>query len=315
MPELEFKNNYDAIIKRRELALRNWFQQTQAGAFAGNFYTATYGLNNYIIAGANGEIQTALSGVVWTHRNAAAAYAGSFRCSTYGLNLVFLAGANGEIQTSADDGVTWVHRNADGGYIGEFRAATFGNGYIVLCGTNGEIQISNDGINFTSQVAAGGYVGDFRGATYSSTLGMFILVGTNGEIQTAPSTLTGWTHRNAAAGVQNLSDVLFANDIVIAVGNPLVGTDYGTIQTSPDGINYTNRTSALVRADNEFEAVHYDLGYFMLGGEDGEFQISKDYINWTRIPIPDIDVSSIASDGNNAIFVGEAGAIYRSLQI
>ena len=89
----------------------------------------------------------------------------------------------------------------------------------------------------------------------------------------------------------------------------------GEIQTSPDGITWTQRTAAGGYSDILF-AVASDGQLLVTVGQSSEIQTSPDGITWTqRVPAPAaLDSYGAVSDGARFLICGESGTIQTSLR-
>jgi hypothetical protein len=85
-------------------------------------------------------------------------------------------------------------------------------------------------------------------------------------------------------------DTVFGNGSFVAVGH-LSGTDFGTIYTSPDGVQWTRRSQfpfAPNQTYGELRAITYAAGMFVTVGWAGTIYTSSDAVNWVlrRSPAP-----------------------------
>jgi hypothetical protein len=152
----------------------------------------------------------------------------------------------------------------------------------------------------------------------------FVAVGYLGTILTSPDGIA-WTERPSAAPT-DLFGITFGNNQFVAVGykpewNPTIGEwqAYGTILTSADGINWTNR--ALV-SSNALYGIAYANDQFVVVGERWKHQWEPDYgailtspdgNTWTsRDAGTTNSLHGIASGANLFVAVGHTGTIVTS---
>ena len=83
---------------------------------------------------------------------------------------------------------------------------------------------------------------------------------------------TTWTLR--VPGFNNLRSVTYGNGLFVAVGE---FHDGGTILTSPDGVNWTQRVPG---TSNDLESVGYGNNTFVAVGWYGIIFTSPDGVNW-----------------------------------
>ena len=111
-------------------------------------------------------------------------------------------------------------------------------------------------------------------------IGMKILANQTGVI-TAGTGGTSWTAQTCiAAPVGNWVSIAYGNGIFVAIS----GGSSGAVQTSPDGINWTSRTSTT--SSGNWSSVCYGGGLFVAVAQStvstsGAVQTSPDGINWT----------------------------------
>jgi hypothetical protein len=203
----------------------------------------------------------------------------------------------------------WVVQST--GAANDLRAMVYSGTKFCAVGNGGQILTSLDGRSWTAQTPAGGFAGVFYGVAYGA--GVFVAVGASGQIQRSADGVT-WAVSTPGGGYANeFFGVHFAAGLFVAVGTL-------TIQTSPDGITWTERlqptvlygvyhdgsglwcavggagkiytsangTSWTLRSPAAgsgsplFYGVTYALGLWMAVGDDDEIQSSPDAITWTR---------------------------------
>ncbi len=113
---------------------------------------------------------------------------------------------------------------------------------------------------------------------------------------------TSWTSRTSAAD-NTWNSVTYANDLFVAVGDQSTGTS--NVMTSPDGINWTNRTSPI----SAWKSVTYGNGLFVAVGPISagtqNVMTSTGGIFWTNRTATSSAWSSVTY--GNGLFVAVAG--------
>ena len=112
---------------------------------------------------------------------------------------------------------------------------------------------------------------------------------------------TTWTVR--VPGFSGLDGVAYGNDTFVAVGED------GAILTSPDGVNWTQRTSG---TSNRLRGVTYGNGLFVAVGEDGTILTSPDGATWTQRTLETNDDFIGVTYGNGTFVAVGDGAILTS---
>lgn len=161
-------------------------------------------------------------------------------------------------------------------------------GMHVGVGLYGAIWTSFDAIHWTRRTAAGGYVGGsfgFLGLAYSSLLTLLVAVGESGECQTSGDGST-WTKRLFSASSPTMStawSVCWSPTLFLFVAVGESSSTGPSIQTSPNGINWTKRTPA-AGTTHACLSCSWDSNtqLFVVTGRFGEVQTSPDGINWTQ---------------------------------
>jgi len=251
-----------------------WTAQTAAAAYAGDFFAAAAGPDQYLIVGQFAEIQTSPDGVAWAHQSndPSPAFTSTFLGAAYGDGVYVIVGNSARIESSPD-GINWDRRVADVGYAGGWRAVIHGAGQFIALGEFGEIQTSPTGAGWTARTPAGGFANSFFGGAYGD--GLYVIVGFGGEIQTSPDGVT-WTARTAAGGYGAIFyDGAYGKGLHVIVGQG------GEIQTSPDGVTWTARTAA-GGYSARFRSIVFGNERFVAFGYNGEIQSSEDGITWKQ---------------------------------
>ena len=220
---------------------------------------------------------------------------------TFAKNLFVAVGEQGMILTSAD-GSNWV-KQVSGTTI-RLRSVSFGKGQFIAVGgdaapnINRIVLTSSNGLNwvtqsYTVEISLGDVT--FGNGTFVAVAGGFtsdILTSTNAS---------NWTVRATVSGL--LTSAIFASNNFVIVGN--------SIQTSRDGITWSNRFSA----SQSLRGIVYGRGLFV-GVGDGTpslFVVSKDGTNWTgTTPLATGNLKSVDYDNSYFVGVGGGGAIVSS---
>lgn len=166
----------------------HWTVQTQAAAFAGSFYAATFSaaLGLFIIAGTTGEIQTSPDGVTWTHRTAGSSYAGTIQDIAVGSGIVVFVGTGGEIQSSTN-GTAWTRRVT--GAMTWTNVVWSGAEFITFSVTSADTQRSTNGTTWAaiaSQFLA-------RSAAFGNGIWVSMVDGATTTIRTSTDGGLTWT--------------------------------------------------------------------------------------------------------------------------
>lgn len=136
---------------------------------------------------------------------------------------------------------------------------------------------STNGTSWTSRTTPTNQL--YNGVCWGSGAGVFVAVGASGAVMTS-SNGTSWTSRTGSNGGNNAVCWSESEGLFVAVGATGSGT---RVQTSPDGITWTTRTSA---ANNSWQDVVYSpsLDLFVAvssDGASGRVMTSPDGITWT----------------------------------
>ncbi|MDP6654987.1 MAG: cell wall-binding protein [SAR324 cluster bacterium] len=287
------------------------------------------------VVGYSGTILNSKDGISWqTSTLNTLGYGPSSNLSgiAYGANT-FLAVGWWTTIVSSSDGYNWVDK-IDGNYEGdlwrqcgdfpcidrvELTNATYANNNFVVVGWNGNILSSPGGTIWTQRwegsvdnvdchpirgCSGGDYLSD---VTCGKDL--FVVVG-NGTVLTS-SDLDSWTQRvnvfdweRLTPASNFLSAVTFGNNIFVTVGWS------GRILTSPDGIQWTERSSG---TSNNLKDVIFENGSFLVVGNSGTMLSSKDGISWVERSSGTSKALNAAAYGNNTyVVVGELGTIITS---
>lgn len=140
----------------------------------------------------------------------------------------------GPVAATSPDGIAWTNRTLPGGGGWVFPGAWSGS--LLVCGSQNGVYTSSDAINYTYTALANGQ----RDAIlYSPSLNLFVSSG-NTRIHTSTNGIT-WALRYTGA-TYAFGDWSPTLSLFVLGGSNTAGTT-NRIITSPDGINWTPRTS------------------------------------------------------------------------
>jgi len=234
----------------------------------GSYYSDIAYVNGSFIVVGNTTIMTSTDGITWTsHPSTSSTYLLEV---AYGNGILVAVGANVSldshtvvysymIQTSTD-GVVWTQRS--GGTVDnlELTSVTYGNG-IFIAGNTGKntLLISRDGISWTKD-SAGSPSTTFSNITYGN--GMFIAAVDSAGIGLIKTSTDGriWTTRFIDTGYNYFDKARYINGLFVIMGTG------GTILTSPDGFNWTTRSSGTRERIN---SATYGNGTYVVVGSNG----------------------------------------------
>lgn len=229
-----------------------------------NLWSVCYGGGQFVAVGEGGTIITSPDGSTWTKRVSGNSL---WLVSVgYGNGLFVAVGDQGTILTSPD-GVAWTTRRTGGTRI---NAVTFGNGIFLAVDEGGGSWKSSDGINWSFNSTYFGGT-QLRGLVFVPPT--FVVTGASGRIQVT-SDGESWTPRtiNTTAFVESIAYgrgtyvVLGASNLTFTSRDSVTwtpqknspayfhgvgyfnelfvgATDNGSIVTSPDGKDWTVRTT------------------------------------------------------------------------
>jgi len=233
--------------------------------------------------GTGNRVMSSPDGTIWTvTATGAPDNAWGTNCLCYG-NGMFVAVSGGATNAMYSvDGYNWTESGASS--VGPWRAVTFGNGRFVAVGVSGKTMYSTDAITWTSVSIAGSL--SWSAITYgtdSSGVAKFVAINATTTllyIKSAVSTDNGltWTvYSTASFGGFSwpYQSMAFGNGLFVHGG-----TGYalnGLIQTSPDGITWTIRSTL----NYLWNGMSFGNGLFVAVALDGKIVSSSDGITWT----------------------------------
>ena len=142
-------------------------------------------------------------------------------------------------------------------------------------------------------------IGSFFGVTIGPE--SIIAVGIDGLIAKRDHEEGSWTIIQEG-GDPDFRDVIFANEIFIAVG------EGGKLLTSSDGSIWIERSSGVT---NDLRNILWDGNRFLVGTGGGDILVSSDGVSWTKYETgSSIVFNAIAYNGESYIAVGGYGMLY-----
>jgi hypothetical protein len=219
------------------------------------------------------------------------------------------------ITAYSTDGMNWQFGSVTGGGgalpDNGILGVTYGNGTFVGVGWFGTVITSTDGINW--QVQDSGIGGNDRPMSVAYGNGAFVLSGagfspTNSAMLVYRSVDNGvtWTKALSTPAQVWLNGIDFVNNLFVIAG------DLDTILTSPDGLNWTYRSSGVIAT--EHMDVAFGAGNYVSVGDKrdatdvGEITVSSDSITWSRLFAFSFDqLRSVAFGAGRFVAVGRNG--------
>lgn len=225
---------------------------------------------------------------------------------------VVAVGAQGIILTSSDT-QHWTTRSV-GSLAASLAGVAVGDNLYATAGFGGNIETSADGHTWTPHATPYniGFDGN-NGILNAIAFGddVFVSVGTfitgAGSIVVSSADGSTWAAQQPAAGTVQ-SGVAFGNGLFVSVGN------FGSIQTSPDGVVWTLRTSNTTDA---LKAVTFmpgpTTGLFVAVGANGRIVTSPDGLNWSvRVSGTSKNLNGVTNQNGQLAAVGGGGTILTS---
>lgn len=233
--------------------------------------------------------------------------------ASFGAGRYVIAGGSGGGISTSTNGTTWARATANPlPNYALFKVHYGGGFYFVADFSTGRLYYSSNGLDWSLVVPGGG---DIAAATGRTSNGTYIAVGVTGTVRTS-TTLTSWTSRTSGTTSQLNSVATDGNNIVVVVGSGGVvirsddngttwstmtsgttvflaniqylngnfvacggqGGSTGTVISSTDGITWTTRVSGFA---DDFNAVTYGNGLYMVVGDGGTIRTSPDLVTWT----------------------------------
>jgi len=193
-----------------------------------------------------------------------------------------------------------------GSNSGTFRAAAFGNGVFVAVGDDTRIETSTDGKTWTVRKENDAQHRHLYAVTYGN--GMFVAVGRKGYILTSTNG-SSWTERQAYGTGESLTSVAYGQDG--SGGDLYAAGGIGRVQTSPDGITWTDVSTGL--GAKEVRGMCWGDGKFIGAVSGGVIYYSSNGTNWQAAGV-NTGVNNYSAVYENGTYVvgGGTGVIYTS---
>lgn len=129
-------------------------------------------------------------------------------------------------------------------------------------------------------------------AVTTNGMGQFVAVGSSGKVATSNDVATSWTQRVSGFAGSNIYAAAYGDDLYV------IGGSSGKLATSPDGINWTMRSSSF--GASAILAITYapSAGLWIAVGGSGKLATSIDGIEWTQ------RLSSFGTSFINGLYAG-----------
>jgi hypothetical protein len=238
-----------------------------------------YGSNKFVVvAKLPGKMATSPDGVTWTPVDVSSIFT-SLGAITYANNM-FAAVGGGKFATSPD-GINWTVQSSSSVPA----VIAYGNGTWVAGNLTGSITYSSDnGVNWTSVAGSPtfGGVDGINAIAYGND--KFVAVSDfSDKIATSANGIT-WTTGATAIFTAGIKAIAFGNGKFVAVSGK-------KIATSTDGTTWTPVTTTAFDYQDEWgnpkegyiNAIIYEGGKFVAGGDNGKIATSTDGVNWTAV--------------------------------
>ncbi len=260
-------------------------------------------------------IMTSTDGANWSIVDSVAdTINAQLRDVAYGGGTWVAVGFGGTKALSSTDGRTWSPRGMPG--IAIPSKVTYGAGRFVAAGSGNTALTSTDGITWTNPTVAPANT-IVEGVTFGS--GKFVLVGRDSSFNPAAFTSTDgttWTQSNPIVGAGSGNGFI----VVGASATGFVAAGGNVVYSSPDGVSWTARTSALPRTSGQLGtgtegvsgATFAGTQFFVLGS-NGSITTSSDGTTWTRRSTGTVaDFGAVLHDGTRFVASGSGGTILTS---
>ena len=275
-----------------------WTQASSGLPSFADLFAVKFG-GGVFVAGGTAYIASSADGITWTAN-----------FSTLGAPISALAYGGGQFIAylgydvgTSPDGLTWTAQGKAPFSNIQMYGLAFAAGDFVVVGDFGSIFASHDGVTWTSvpsgTSASLRAVGAFGGTLYAA--------GDQGTVLTS-TTATNWQTLDATAGIAvQLNGLATGNGTFVAVGEP--ANAQGVIETSPDGVVWTPRSSGTT---NRLNSVAFVKDRFLAVGTEysGVILSSPDGAHWSKQDLPTGSSPVMAAYGNQTFVV--VGSDYQS---
>jgi hypothetical protein len=223
---------------------------------------------------------------------------------TYGNGMFVAAGDDGTILTSADEETWDIQNSGTSNYLAG--AAWLGGKF--WCVGNSVILNSADGVNWSNPNTGSSFTG--RNIGYN---GSRYVITSSSSVRYSDDDGATWNLINLGA-IFGWSDPAYRMmyDIVWDGSQFVVIGDYGTVVTSPNGIDWTEQTSPTDTP--HLRAIVYDGSIFVAVGKDGAIITSPNGTVWTpRTSGTASQLLDIIWDGSQFVAVGNPSTAGESI--
>ncbi len=306
-------------------------------------YGLTYSHGIFAAIGYNDIILTSPDGIVWTTQVSGSELNGWYNGIAENDAIFAAVGTSGEIMTS-QDGRTWTPGNYDGLQqlyaiasdgsrfvavgetsiitsedgitweavkTGRYSAVMWDGSHFMAIGGSGVV-VSQDGSEWTTIASISSqfevFETEYNGSRYvaagmNSSMGGIcgiIMVSTNGS---------EWIPVKSPIGI--MYSIVWNGEQFVAVGGKSYNYSSGpfeSIYVSPDGFNWTERTSQLIdnRKRDALKSVIWDGDKFVAVGYTGTILASRDGFDWIQLKSTTINnLYAIAFDGEQYAVLGD----------
>ena len=285
-----------------------WTLRTGTGL--GTWEALAYGDDKWIAIGRNASAMTSTDGITWT---ALTVENRGWRAIAYGNGRWVAAGEkfnDGSLMMySTNNGTTWTERNGVA-VAKNWSSLTYGNGLFVAVSdeiagtTTQQVSTSPDGITWTTRSSS--TAAEWKSVAYDAVNGLFVAVAEDRVMTSTDG--TSWTTQTVTSG--RWSEVAYGNGLWVATQSLYENeTTQNRIVTSPDGINWTAR-STLTSTDRAWTGIVYGNNMWVaISSNLTDVMTSPDAINWTEQYSADTDQNwnVIGYGGGKLVAIARAG--------
>jgi hypothetical protein len=260
---------------------------------SGVWNALAYGNGRWMAVGSNSSHMTSTDAITW---NAVTTINHSWKGIAYGNNTWVAVGERsydqGRVMYSTN-GTTWTDQL--GTTVGKnWSSLTFGNGLFVAVSdeiagtTTQQVTTSPNGVTWTTRSSS--TAAEWKSVVYdaaaNSGAGLFVAVAED-RVMTSTNG-TDWTTQTVPTG--RWTDVAYGNGLWVATQSLYENeTTQNRIVTSPDGVNWTAR-STLTSTDRAWTGIVYgNGGWVAISSNFTDVMTSSDAINWTAQYSADTD--------------------------
>jgi hypothetical protein len=276
----------------------------------------TASASTFVVTGFTGTILTSTDGFTWTARTSGTT-ASINSVVSHSTGFFAVASIALEAILFSADGSTWSQVFS---FTSKSTNALIWDGTAVVGVGNGSPNVyrSTNGTSWTYYTLSvtNGRLIAYNGSTYVVTFGTGGTGGTSGVL-TSPDLVT-WTQQVANATRNAINGIIWTGSVFVRVGTftPSVGSPSGIIVTSPNGITWTGRTSAIPSGSLAgLQGVASNGSTTVIVGNGGSVQTSSDNITWTaRTSGTTLNLLGVVWSPTLSLFcaVGNSGTILTS---